>query len=97
MAMSKSWTLLSHHAHVLIALDRDPDYTIDQLAQILGVTSRSVVNVLNDLVADGYVSKTKDGRNNHYEINKKAPLRHSTSKGKTVGQMISALGELGKS
>jgi predicted transcriptional regulator len=82
---------------VLIALDRDPDYTIDQLAQILGVTSRSVVNVINDLVADGYVSKTKDGRNNHYEINKKAPLRHSTSKGKTVGQMISALGELGKS
>ena len=95
--MSKSWTLLSHHAHVLIALDRDPDYTIDQLAQILGVISRSVVNVINDLVADGYVSKTKDGRNNHYEINKKAPLRHSTSKGKTVGQMISALGELGKS
>ena len=95
--MSKSWTLLSHHAHVLIALDRDPDYTIDQLAQILGVTSRSVVNVINDLVADGYVSKTKDGRNNHYEINKKAPLRHSTSKGKTVGKMISALGELGKS
>ena len=93
--MSKSWTLLSHHAHVLIALDRDPDYTIDQLAQILGVTSRSVVNVINDLVADGYVSKTKDGRNNHYEINKKAPLRHSTSKGKTVGQLIASLGELG--
>jgi hypothetical protein len=25
--MSKSWTLLSHHAHVLIALDREPDFT----------------------------------------------------------------------
>ena len=94
--MSKSWTLLSHHAHVLIALDRDPDYTIDQLAQILGVTSRSVVNLINDLVEGGYVSKTKDGRNNHYEINKKAPLRHATSQGKTVGQLIAALGELGK-
>ena len=94
--MSKSWTLLSHHAHVLIALDRDPDYTIDQIAQILGITSRSVVNLINDLVDDGYVSKTKDGRNNHYEINKDAPLRHSTSEGKTVGQLISSLGRLSK-
>ena len=93
--MSKSWTLLSHHAHLLLALDRDPDYTIDQLAQILGITSRSVVNLINDLVDDGYLSKTKDGRNNHYEINRQAPLRHSTSRGKTVGELISALGELG--
>jgi DNA-binding MarR family transcriptional regulator len=93
--MSKSWTLLSHHAHLLLALDQDPDYTIDQLAQILGITSRSVVNLINDLVDDGYLSKTKDGRNNHYEINRKAPLRHSTSQGKTVGELISALGELG--
>lgn len=93
--MSKSWTLLSHHAHLLLALDRNPDFTIDQLAQILGITSRSVVNLINDLVDDGYLSKTKDGRNNHYEINKEAPLRHSTSQGKTVGQLIAALGELG--
>lgn len=94
--MGRTWTLLSHHAHTLIALDQNPDYTIDELAQILGITSRTVVNVLGDLVDEGYISKTKDGRNNHYEINKSAPLRHSTSQGKTVGQLIEALGELGK-
>lgn len=94
--MSRTWTLLSHHAHTLIALDQNPDYTIDELAQILGITSRTVVNVLGDLVDEGYISKTKDGRNNHYEINRDAPLRHSTSQGKTVGQLIAALGELGK-
>jgi DNA-binding MarR family transcriptional regulator len=94
--MSKRWTLLSHHAHLLIALDQNPDYTIDQLAQILGITSRSVVNLINDLVEDGYVSKSRDGRNNHYEINIKAPLRHATSRGKNVGQLIAALGELGR-
>lgn len=94
--MSRTWTLLSHHAHALIALEKNPDYTIDELAQILGITSRTVVNLLGDLVEEGYLSKTKDGRNNHYEINKDAPLRHSTSQGKTVGQLIAALGELGK-
>jgi DNA-binding MarR family transcriptional regulator len=93
--MSKKWTLLSHHAHVLIALDRDPDYTIDQMAVILGVTSRSVVNLLADLVDEGYLIKTKDGRNNHYEINREAPLRHLTSQGKTVGDLIESMGQFG--
>jgi hypothetical protein len=36
------------------------------------------------------------GRNNHYEINRDAPLRHTTSQGKTVGQLIAALGEIGE-
>jgi DNA-binding MarR family transcriptional regulator len=93
--MSRKWTFLSHHAHVLIALDRDRNYTIDQLAAILGVTSRSVVNVLNDLVADGYLVITKQGRRNHYEINRSAPLRHLTSEGKTVGELIDSLGKFG--
>ncbi len=92
--MSSKWTLLSHHAHVLIALDKDPDATIDQIALILGITSRSVVNLINDLVEAGYLSKTKDGRRNHYEINKGLPLRHSTSQGRTVGDLIEALGKL---
>lgn len=94
--MRRDWTLLSHHAHVLIALDRNPDYTFDQLAQILGITARTVANLLTDLVDEGYLSKSRDGRNNHYEINKDAPLRHTTSQGKTVGQLIAALGELGE-
>lgn len=91
--MSKSWTFLSHHAHILIALDRDPDLTIDRLAEILGLTSRSVVNVLNDLVGDGYLSKSKDGRNNHYTINRNAALRHETSQGRNVGDLIESLGK----
>jgi DNA-binding MarR family transcriptional regulator len=94
--MSKDWTLLSHHAHILIALDKNPDYTFDQLAKILGITSRTVANLITDLVDEGYISKSRDGRNNHYELNKDAPLRHTTSQGKTVGQLIAALGELGQ-
>lgn len=89
----KSWTFLGHHAHVLIALDRNPDYTIDELGEILGVTTRSVVNVLSDLVDGGYLEKVKSGRRNHYEINRGAPLRHLTSQDRTVGDLISHLGK----
>lgn len=91
--MTKKWTFLSHHAHVLIALNQASDTKIDELARILGVTPRSVVNVLNDLVEGGYLTKTKVGRRNQYSINKDAKLRHATSGQKRVGDLISSLGE----
>jgi DNA-binding MarR family transcriptional regulator len=91
--MTKKWTFLSHHSHVLIALDQDADTKIEELAAILGVTSRSVVNVLNDLVEGGYLTKSKLGRRNRYSINKEAKLRHATSGQKSVGDLISSLGE----
>lgn len=89
------WTFLGHHAHVLIALDKNPDYKIDELAEILGVTTRSVVNVLQDLVEGGYLTKTKHGRRNSYKINRSAPLRHLTSQDRTVGDLIEYLGKFG--
>lgn len=91
--MTKNWTFLSHHSHILIALDKDPDTRIEDLANILGLTPRSVVNVLTDLVDGGYLTKAKAGRRNHYRINRDAPLRHATSANRNVGDLISYLGE----
>ncbi len=91
--MSAKWTFLSHHAHVLIALDRNPDARIDELAEILNLTSRSVVNVLHDLVDGKYLTKTKVGRRNNYQINRDAALRHQTSAEKSVGDLIDSLGK----
>lgn len=93
--MAKNWTFISHHGHALLALARDGEQTIDELAQVLGVTPRSVINVLADLEADGYLTKTRDGRRNRYQINTDAELRHQTSAGHTVGDLIAALGNLG--
>jgi DNA-binding MarR family transcriptional regulator len=91
--MSAKWTFLSHHAHVLIAIDRNPDARIDELAVILNLTSRSVVNVLSDLVEGQYLTKTKIGRRNNYQINREAALRHATSAEKSVGDLIDSLGK----
>ena len=94
--MSKNWTFLSHHAHVLLALSENPDLTIDELAQIANLTPRSIVNVLSDLELGGYVEKTKERRNNHYEINLDASLRHPTSSNRTLRELIAALGQIEK-
>jgi DNA-binding MarR family transcriptional regulator len=92
--MSKNWTLVSRHGHALLALSKNPDLTIDDLSRVLGVTSRSVVNVLNDLEAEGYLSKTREGRRNRYVINLDAKLRHQTSAGHTVRDLLAALGRI---
>lgn len=86
------WTFLSHHGHVLLALSENPDLTIDQLAAITGVTPRSIVNILGDLERDGYLSKTKSGRRNHYDISLQRGLRHATSSNRTVEDLVSSLG-----
>lgn len=93
--MSKHWTFLSHHAHVLLALSQNQDLTIEELARIAELTPRSMVNILRDLEEGGYLIKTKEGRNNHYEINLAAQLRHSTSNNRTVGELLAALNEIG--
>lgn len=94
--MSKHWTFLSHHAHVLLALTENPNLTIEDLAKVAGLTTRSIVNVLKDLEDGGYLTKSKEGRNNRYEINLGAKLRHSTSGDHTVGELIKALGSLAR-
>lgn len=90
-----AWTFLSHHAHLLIALDSTEHKTMDQLAAEIGLTSRSVAKLLNDLIAGGYVQKHKVGRLNHYSINRDAALRHQTSAHKNVGDLLKALGSIG--
>jgi len=92
--MSATWTFLSHHAHVLIVIANKNDETIDNLALQAGLTARSVTSILRDLSDAGYLTKTKVGRRNHYQIMHDRPLRHPTSAHRTVGDLIKALGSL---
>lgn len=92
--MATSWTFLSHHAHVLLLMAKNNEETIDNLAQQAGITTRSVTSVIKDLEDAGYITRTKIGRRNRYEINRGGRLRHPTSEHHTVGELIEALGEL---
>jgi predicted transcriptional regulator len=92
--VTKAWTFLSHHAHILILISENNDETIDNLARKAGITTRSVTSILADLSEAGYLSVTKIGRRNHYEIKEDGPLRHATSAHRTVGDLIQAMGSL---
>ena len=76
MEPRSGWTFLSNHAHVAIALARDSELRIRDLAEIVGITERAVAQILVDLEAAGVIEKEKDGRRNVYRVNGNVPLRH---------------------
>ena len=87
-----TWTFLSNHAHVLLCLSAGPDQTLPEIAARVGITTRAVQLILADLIAEGYVERTKAGRRNHYRINPDGRLRHPLEAHHSVGDLIAALG-----
>lgn len=82
------WTFLSNHSHVLIALAKDPDLTIRDLALEVGITERAVAQILTDLQAARVLSKRRVGRRNVYFVDANAPLRHAVESHRTVADIL---------
>jgi predicted transcriptional regulator len=89
--MSTRWTFLSHHAHVLLCIARDPDTRLREVAAEVGITERAVQAIVNDLVEEGYLTRERVGRRNHYEIHPEAPMRHPMHRDIDVGTLVSLL------
>lgn len=85
------WTFLSHHAHVLVCIARDPDVRLRDVAAVVGITERAVQAIVNDLVDEGYVGRQRVGRRNHYDVNPTARLRHPLQSAVDVGSLLALL------
>lgn len=85
------WSLLSNHAHVLVCLAMDPDVRLRVAAERIGITQRSVQNILHDLEVEGLVTRERQGRRNHYSLNLDQPLRHPLEAHRTVGELVEML------
>jgi DNA-binding transcriptional ArsR family regulator len=83
-----NWHFLTNHAHVLLCISRDPDITVRELAQRVGITERAVMRIIGDLDEADVIERTREGRRNHYEINVDLPLRHPVEDHCTVADLI---------
>lgn len=90
------WTFLSHHAQVLLCIARDPDARLRDVAADAGITERAVQAIVNDLVAEGYVERTRAGRRNHYVVHDDVPLRHPLQRDIAVGTLLRMLAPPGR-
>ena len=82
------WTFLTNHFHVLACLARDPELRNRDIADLIGITERATVQIISQLEASGYLTKTRVGRRNHYTVHDELPLRHPLQDGHQVGELL---------
>lgn len=87
-AAASGWTYLSNHAHILICLARNPDAVLREVAAEVGVTERAAHNIISDLEQAGVLTRTREGRRNHYVIHRDRRLRHQVESHCTVGALL---------
>lgn len=85
------WVFLTNHAHVLLQVAWQPDATLREVAERVGITERAAHRIMADLVADGYVSRTRVGRRNRYRVHSHRSLRHPETAGVAVGELLELL------
>jgi DNA-binding MarR family transcriptional regulator len=83
-----SWRFVTNHAHVLECISVDPNTRLRDIAESVGVTERTVAQIVNDLELAGYLTRTRTGRRNRYEVHDQLPLRHPRHRHRTVGDLI---------
>lgn len=88
---STSWTFLTNHTHVLVCLVRNPMSRIRDIADQVGITERAVQRIIGDLESAGAIVRTREGRNNRYDVRLDIPLRHPLERSSTLGDLLALI------
>jgi hypothetical protein len=87
----RSWSFLTNHARVLVAIAHDPDIRLRELGETVGITERAAHRIVDELATAGYVSRERTGRRNHYTIQSDLPLPDPLARGQRVGDLLAIL------
>ena len=83
-----AWRFMTNHAHVLECIAADHSVRLRDIAATVGITERTAAQIVKDLEQAGYLTRTRVGRNNRYEVHDELPLRHPRHRHHTVGELI---------
>ncbi|MEU5549329.1 MarR family winged helix-turn-helix transcriptional regulator [Micromonospora sp. NPDC047793] len=85
---TRNWTFLTNHAHVLLAIARNPTARLRDVAGEVGVTERAAQAIVADLEAGGYLHRTRVGRRNEYTLNPAGRFRHPAEADRHIGDLL---------
>ena len=92
-AVMARWTFFTNHLHVLATLAAQPDLRLREVADKVGISERATHRIVCELVDEGYLTRTRVGARNHYEVHLAAALRRPEHTGESVGQVVGMLAE----
>ena len=81
------WRFVTNHAHVLECIASNPAARVRDIAAIVGITERTVAAIVSDLEQAGYLTKTRVGRNNRYEVHDQLPCLKLAEEDRELIQM----------
>ena len=86
-----TWTFLTNHSHVLLAISKTPGIKVREISDLVGVTERAVLRIISELNDAGFISIEKIGRENRYSVTSDIPLRHPLEQHRTVSELLEML------
>jgi DNA-binding IscR family transcriptional regulator len=88
---NRTWALLSPHGFVLFYLAMNPEATLRDMSQNIGLTERTLYSVIKDLSSADMVRVARIGRRNSYNVNADAHFVHPLFAHLTVKKLLDAL------
>jgi DNA-binding MarR family transcriptional regulator len=88
---SPGWSFLTNHAQVLICIAHDPGIRLRDIGEAVGITERAAHRIVVELAAAGYISRTRNGRRNHYTIQSHLPLPDPLAGEQKLGDLLAIL------
>jgi Winged helix-turn-helix DNA-binding len=88
---SPHWTFLTRHAQVLLCIADDPTMRLRDIGDQVGITERAAHRIIGELIADGYLSRERQGRRNHYTLRPQLPLPDPVARDQKVGDLLALL------
>jgi diguanylate cyclase (GGDEF)-like protein/PAS domain S-box-containing protein len=84
------WTFFTNYLHVLTTLAVQPDLRLREVAEKVGISERATHRIVCELVDEGYLTRTRVGSRNRYEVHLDAAVNHPEP-GESVGQVVGLL------
>jgi DNA-binding transcriptional ArsR family regulator len=88
----RGWAFITSHARVLLAIARNPELRVEEIADEADVTKRSVYRILADLVEAGYLRRSRAGTRNLYELDPDLPLGDPVVEDQTTSDLLALVG-----
>jgi len=87
-----TWSFLTNHAGVLLCIANDPGIRLREIGDTIGITERAAHRIVGELADAGYLTRQRNGRRNHYEIQTHLRLPDPLARGKKVSDLLAILG-----
>ena len=86
-----SWSFLTNHAQVVLCIAHDSGIRLREIGEAVGITERAAHRIVVELADAGYISRTRNGRRNHYTIQSHLPLPDPLPREQKLGDLLAIL------